>query len=63
MFVNIVLPTNEVFSYSFSEGNVPRQYDYIRINDPECPRAEVKVENVEWRVTERGCNEVFLYVN
>jgi hypothetical protein len=61
MRVTIVFPTGEAIRWGFA-GAVPRKGDAIDFSDPAAPRTMVRVEDVNWIVTGRGCGEVRLLV-
>lgn len=62
MQVTILFLTGERITWSVAGNQVPRVADALDFSDPAAPRSHVRVEDVTWLFTERGCREVLIRV-
>lgn len=63
MKVTVVFDNDHRVEWGFADGAVPREGDILDITDAEAPKSPVRVLDVVWLVTERGCGEAVLYVS
>jgi len=60
--VTISFPNLQHIDWEFADGNVPRRGELIDFADPDAPNSLLRVVDVTWFVTERGCSQALVRV-